>query len=729
MGTFWKTWSGPTPFENNHADPWAKTFLDVPSLNASVTETIASAITQARAAGRKEDAELRTSSVLVLGPAGAGKTHLFSRLRHKLGPKAVFVHLRPLVGTEMTPRYVLGEIVKQLGYDVMGQSGLKQLEALVGSSLAILDGESPDYPRTFLDEVMLLDEARRAEKLEAAVEQLLARHQEADETYLARLLDAPFMKTPQQRAALAWLAGRELEESQMKRLGVSASLPEERIVEALQTLAVFAAPGAPIVLVFDQLENLVDPEGTGVRIRAYANLVAELFDATRGVVLVQLALDSEWERAILPQLSTAQRTRLGGTTKIIALPTADQIRELVGKWTQELPDRVEDFPWPFGERRVTAWSHTPGMTPRMLMTACRQALMLGPDAPLDETHEFAEAPAPAEAPAGPESVSSTRGHDADRTDAALAAAWDSHLTKARRALDEAGEDRRAADVARLAGGVACAMALVGGFESTRVDAKLPAQIQSRVKGGMVALGILHQTNPRSAITALERLTEAASKGAVTVLRERALEFPPTWKKVQASVVAMLAQGVRWRTLERDDAANLLALESFVAASRSRDLEDGAGRALEPEVAAAWLARTHRVEEWAVVRALHGEPADDSDAPEAPVPSLPPPSVPAPSGPVPSRPVPSRPAPGRSVPSRPAPTASRKGVRAGGGPLAATIRTCLAQLRVVSLERLVREVVRVRPEVGRAEVVAALDELAAEVQWFGRTIVVAKEARS
>ena len=79
------TVSSTSPFEHNHADPWAKTFIDLPELNASVTDAIAQAITKVRTAARQNDAELRTSSLLVLGPAGAGKTHLFARLRRKLG--------------------------------------------------------------------------------------------------------------------------------------------------------------------------------------------------------------------------------------------------------------------------------------------------------------------------------------------------------------------------------------------------------------------------------------------------------------------------------------------------------------------------------------------------------------------------------------------------------------------------------------------------------------------
>jgi predicted ATPase len=53
--------------------------------------------------------------LVVLGAPGAGKTHLFARLRQRLGPKAVFVHVRPLLNSEMTARFVLYEIAKQLG--------------------------------------------------------------------------------------------------------------------------------------------------------------------------------------------------------------------------------------------------------------------------------------------------------------------------------------------------------------------------------------------------------------------------------------------------------------------------------------------------------------------------------------------------------------------------------------------------------------------------------------
>jgi hypothetical protein len=696
-----------SPFENNHADPWAEAFVDLPELNAGVTDAIADAIRHVRGVATGHDVELRTANLLVLGPAGAGKTHLFARLRRKLGPRAIFVHLRPLVGTEMTPRYVLGQIVQQLAYETeTGSSGgnLKQLEALVGSSLAQLDGASPNLPRAFLDEVIGLDERARTEKLEWAVERLLERHQEADETYLARLLRAPFMKPAQQRAALAWLAGRELEDLQMQRLGVSSGLPEERIPQALQTLGLFAAPGAPIVLVFDQLENLVDPEETGARVRAYANLVAELFDATRGFVLVQMALDSEWQRAIWPVLSDAQKSRLGARPLHIALPTPGQKRDLVRRWVEDLLDRPEPFPWPFGESRVEHWAQTVGMTPRMLMIECRQALALGPNAPFEEP--VTEGP-----PKTPwKNDSPPRGADRENDDAALMAAWEVHLSTARNALDEAAADRRSADPARLVGGMARSLGFVKDAHTSRVDARQYVQLVARLGSRTCFVTFLHQTNARAVGTALDRASETMSKGTAIAVRERALEFVPTWKKVQASLAALLDKGLRWVSLERDDAVRLLALESFLASAKSKDLDDGTGRILEDTVVNDWIDRTLGIAGWPVTRALSAgataeEPWPGDDAAPARAPE-----------------------PGRARDEARGAGGTKKDRSAGKvvTDTPATIRACLAHLRIASLERLVREVTRVKPEVSRTEIVSGLEALGEHVRWFGRAIVAARE---
>jgi len=687
-----------SPFDNGHTDPWTKTFVDLPELNARATQAIAAAIRDVSAAARRGKNELRAKSILVLGPAGAGKTHLFARLRRTFGPRAVFVHLRPLVGTEMTPRYVLGQIVQQLTYEV--PEGLKQLDVLVGSSLAHLDGSPPEYPRSFLDEVAALDDVERRKRLDVALESLLERHPEADETYLQRLLDAPFMKPTLQRAARAWLEGRELEDAQMSRLGVRSSIPDERILAALQTLGVFAAPGAPIVLVFDQLENLVDAEAAGPRIRAYGNLVSELFDTLRGYVLVQMALDSEWQRGIQPLLSEAQRTRLAGHVEVMSLPTPDERRELMKRWVEQLSVRDAPFPWPFGERRVSAWCRAPGMTPRMLLLSCKQALALGADADEEDDPPTTERTA-------------EEATDAASDDDALDVLWEEHLVSARAALDEAAADRRAADPARIIGGMACALRFVDATKTSRVDARQPLQILARIGPFVHAVALLHQTHWKAVLSALERVAESTATGAVLVARERALEFPPTWKKVIAAKAALEKKGARWLTLQHDDAASLLALESFLAAATSRDLENGSGRAFAESEAVDWLRRERRVAEWPFVAALVGAP-EDAEAP-------PPDAAPKVAGHAPTTAAPGS-AAASAAEGESAPDAAEERAGARVDATATTVRVCLQQLGVASLDRLVREVARLGPAVTRAEVEGVLVTMRDRVRWFGRSIV-------
>lgn len=157
---------------------------------------------------------------------------------------------------------------------------------------------------------------------------------------------------------------------------------------------------------------------------------------------------------------------------------------------------------------------------------------------------------------------------------------------------------------------------------------------------------------------------------------------------------LVRRGARWITLERDDTANLLALESFLAAAKSRDLEDATGRVLEAAEVDAWIGRSLGIESWPLVRAVVTNDASDEASGIEIVPK------------------------GQSEREMPlAPPATDLG---------ATIRTCLAQLRVASLERLVREVSRVTAGVSRADVVEMLDAMPSGARWFGRSLVAVEE---
>lgn len=645
-----------------HADPWSEDFIDLPTLNASASDAIEEAIAKLRTTAREEPKALRSTSLVVLGSPGAGKTHLFSRLRRRLGPRAVFVHIRPLVHAEMTPRFVLGEIASQLGHST---KNLPQISALVGSLLAHLGGASTEYPTVFLDEYEHLSEPDREQRLDAALERALSIWPDLDESYLRRLLLAPFAKGPTRRALLAWLSGRDCDVAQLQRIGATASLSEDVSPLAIRTLATVAAPGAPIVLVFDQLENLVESSGTGSRLLAYAHLTSELVDTVRGLTLVHMALDTEWDRGIEPALNASQRSRLVMRRETLALPISSEREELLRLWCEKVPDAEAPFPWPLGEARLARLRSQPGLTPRMLLIECRLALDGEQDQP-DGTKDEAE--------------------QATSDDDGLQAEWHGALARARRLVSEAAEQRVPVDPARLADGLlATGRFLTGGKLSS--DKRGTTRIRLEMPGRTSRVAILSESHHRSLGSALSKLTALAKEEPVIALRERARALPPTWKDTLAKRRVFLATGqARWLDVDTDDCANLLALDELLQAARSGDVTNAQGQPLDEAVVVAWVQSKLDVADWKLLRGLlNASPANEDEEEEDMAPRT-----------------------------------------AIGVPSQHSLST-LRRLRVASVDRLVREVTRVEPSATRASVLAELESAGARVAWFGRAIVCVRDA--
>jgi hypothetical protein len=698
-----------------HADPWATELVDLPSLNAKASGAIVDAIAAMRKTARQAPCSLRGRSIVVLGPAGAGKTHLFARLRRVVGPRAVFVHVRPLIGAEMSPRYLLREIVAQLAYET---HGFRQVDALVGSLVGHLDGGSARMPRAFIEVFSAMTDEQRAQQLEVVIDQVMDRWPQVDEVYLRYLLSTPFVPATKQRALLAWLSGREPDEVQLARIGAREGLRDDLIMPALKTLGVLAAPGAPIVIVFDQLENLIDAEGAN-RVRAYGNLVAELVDEVRGVVLVQMALDSEWARAIEPELATSQKTRATMDRQILALPTPDQREELLRLWIQRLPGSPE-LPEPFGAERVRSWRQTPGLTPRMLLIACLRAL--------DDSVQSSDAVEPI---GGVD--------DAEQAGEAIEQAWTEHLSQARKLLDTCGVEERCVEAEALADGWSAAIRFTPGLHVVSTSHVRPAQVIIQRERDRVHLALLTKGHPRSLMGSLDAIGRLAEREHVLVVRELAQSFKPTWKaSIERRERLLRMPKVQWLELGREDAARLLALRTLVADARSRDVTDLAGRPLDERAVMAWIETTLDIAAWQPIQALLQKPAVAEQEPQS-------------SPPTPGQPS-ERPAPGpaeapakrpawptqRSTPAGPSraqpeqrPAAASQaqalrlvplsGDRPGDGAL-----SVLSRLRVASVDRVVREVCRVQPSRTRRDVLAELRVDAHRVRWYGATVVAWKE---
>ena len=706
------------PFRAEHSDPWGDS-PDVASLNKSASDAVVQAVKAVREAAVSDTP--RSSVITILGPAGAGKTHLFQRLRRQCGPKAAFVLLRPDLAAPSTPRHVLLSVLDSLKHPP-SQTADPQLDVLVGSFLTECDPLTNKWPQVLLSEYRA--KPSEVERLvEAGVELLEQRFTgDISTDYLELLLHTPFMAPGDRRAALNWLSGREPPEAHLRRLGRTQPLADADVVPALRTLSVVASFGAPIVLVFDQLENLIEPGEVAQKVIAHANLVSELFDSMRGMVIVQMGLDSEWRRRFRPVLSDAQLSRLERQLIDLQLPEPQHKEELIKNWLGQLPeaDRPHPYPFPFTGKQIAAWLEAPGLTPRRLMIACREILDGADNA--DQTLGAA---------AGGGGGAAL--HDE------LEQLWQAHTRMIRAELTDVAATGQSLDGSRLMSGLLAALSLLDATALQALESRGMSGVSVVHAGRTLHVYALQQPHHASVSAALKRLTSEATQADVLAIREWAQEFPPTWKAVNTAAEALSASprgSLHW--IAQDEVCQLLALHDLLRSARSQDVTGLNGEPIPSEEIRAWSRDTLLWREWEVMRAVTARlgvwlPSAADEAPEPP-PGLAPAAAPAPppasASPAAPAPPPASASPAAPAPSAPRPLAAKSAPRAAARSAATTSRSpapraalaVLAQLGLASVERLVREVRHADSNATRSQILEDLRAAGGEVHWFGRNLV-------
>ncbi|WP_437874839.1 hypothetical protein [Sorangium sp. So ce513] len=602
--------------------------------------------------------------MLLLGIAGSGKTHLFARLRRQIGPRAVFVHTRPELGADPSPRQVLAAVVRSLRRRVSEESR-QQVEVMAGAMLASVGGAKSHFPNAYLDGCRAQSPEAQQALIQRSITEIEARFPEIWPRYLERLLEVLFAPAPTQRSLFAWLSGGEPSQLELDLIGERGGLQDGDVLPALRTLGAVASFGAPIVLVFDQLENLVEEAGRTGRIVAYARLLSELRDTVRGLVLVQMALQNAWVTRIHPALHESDRARIEETVKHLALPRPEEKRQLIELWRAALPEeeRARPFPHPFLAADVEKWIRTQGMTPRMLMQACGEAYLRA-SMPVDEE------------PANCEPVSSS-------TDEPLRIQWDERLAQARAQIDEEAQQEHGVSADTIRGGLIAALELVGIKAGDAVKKDIPS-LKLRQGGLIRDVLIAQHAHHRSLASVIRAATGLAREHPAILLRERAFAIRPTWKEVERLLSTFLeTPGAQFVQIDREDLARLIALEDLLSAARSQDLCGHDGQPIPYADVVGWAEKELRCADLAPVAAA----LDSAEAG-----SLPPPD----------------PGPKR-----------KPGPKAMGG-----ARVVLERLRVASLDRLVAEVRALEPGATSSTVTAELRGM--RIKMFGDALVALEE---
>ncbi len=316
------------PFTSNAAtsDPWNNGFPDVTSINRRAFEEICTLIE------RKAVHPREPLAGLILGEAGEGKTHLLRRILltcQNSTPPSLFVFIKPLLNPHRPLHHLLQEIVLSLSKKSEGEDDFSQFERLVAEiirdyvrfRITQCPQDSTPNNKRFLERfeadvfhIFNIEKVRSrsmegiiSEKVRAGSMEIIEKeavtyiHSQVPETN-KRFLDVVFQyKTPKKQGLIRdWIRGDSLDEAGCTEIGVSPRdglSDEEREQEARKMIltlgALFTRYHLPMVLCFDQLDNLIHPD----LIAGFAGMIHLLVnDAANMLPLAFIRADSWNER-------------------------------------------------------------------------------------------------------------------------------------------------------------------------------------------------------------------------------------------------------------------------------------------------------------------------------------------------------------------------------------------------------------------------------------------------
>ncbi len=356
----------PNPFLGGIVpDAWRGAAVDVPEIHGDVYSQCLAAVQTVRT-------EHRSSSLLIHGEQGSGKTHLLARLQRRLTDTAtypdleddwqIFVYLRMRTSSGRIWRKIRTELVTDLMRPM--PDGLTQLDHVLAKGLATrCDGHA---------DLALWWDHHRQNRMEELID---AWHETAMQLSLrddfTQVLEW-FIRGSHRRHVRAYLSGGLVSEEGFRHLFGNvdpshyAPDTEDDAFGAVKALCHVAGPQIPIVFCFDQIEAIEVEDSAHKPVWYLARAVADLTDeATVAVISCVLATfaDNEIRVQDRPRISSGGQIAL---QRLDARQMRQVIRSRVAAVSATATAAGSNEQWPFADDEAIFASR---LTPRELLHA------------------------------------------------------------------------------------------------------------------------------------------------------------------------------------------------------------------------------------------------------------------------------------------------------------------------------------------------------------------------
>lgn len=262
------------PFENSVVrDPWDDV-VDVSEINREVSNGILEAIDSVKKMGKSK-------LLLILGDAGIGKTHLLARIR-RLSKKNnfYFSYIEPISSTEDIFSHILKNVITSLEKD---NSLNTFLSTLMKKALPKISQNIP-----LRELIGKYGPSNLADKI---IHYVFMNYGRLPRTDFLRVL-FHLRHSPTMVYAIKWIMGDELNEEELKTLGVRDTLRDESMaMESLKTLALLL--DKPLCLCFDQIEAIYHRFGIE-GLSKFLSILMELFNWVSNLCIVIMCQRQIW---------------------------------------------------------------------------------------------------------------------------------------------------------------------------------------------------------------------------------------------------------------------------------------------------------------------------------------------------------------------------------------------------------------------------------------------------
>ncbi|NEQ67838.1 MAG: hypothetical protein F6K21_20500 [Symploca sp. SIO2D2] len=339
---------------------WDKGFPDAPSINAQVSDAVFEAITQVHQKQRQ------TIGITITAEKGLGKSHLISRIRHRLQAQGntLFVYVNKYDNLNQIKYQFLDTIASSL------RSCGSSPEVMQWQELAAaLINKAKDWHYTPQQYKDTLFPAWWDKYSQETVERLtnsavLPSNPHIHNPYLVKAI-LWTLSTDYGTYATHWLSGRELAQETAELMGLPNPTREDREAEALgtvrQILDITSDYKVPVIC-FDELDTTDIDDNGFTTAQVVANLAKDLYNNVKGCVVLLAMYPETWRdqvktlpqaEAVMDRLVSENAHREPITLNYL---NSDDVVAVVSSWLQEFYQEHQQTPphplYPYEENQL-----------------------------------------------------------------------------------------------------------------------------------------------------------------------------------------------------------------------------------------------------------------------------------------------------------------------------------------------------------------------------------------